>query len=94
MPLLNFRLARPAHLVDVNGIAELGGISRDGDWLSLGAMVRQRELERSDVVAAACPLISQAMPLVGHPQIRNQGTLGGSLAQDVLGPMINVPKPI
>ncbi len=80
MPLLNFRLARPAHLVDINRIAELGGVSRGAHGVSLGAMVRQRELERSSLLAEACPLIGQAMPLVGHPQIRNRGTLGGSLA--------------
>lgn len=80
MPLLNFRMARPAHIVDINGIAELAEASEQANGLSLGAMVRQRELERSDVIGQACPLISQAMPLVGHPQIRNRGTLGGSLA--------------
>jgi len=80
MPLLNFRLARPAHLIDINGIAELRGVSPQADGLRLGAMVRQRELERSGLIAEACAPLSQAMPLIGHPQIRNRGTLGGSLA--------------
>jgi aerobic carbon-monoxide dehydrogenase medium subunit len=80
IPLLNFRLARPAHLVDLNRISELGLMHQAGDGLVLGAMVRQRTLERSPVLARVCPLIGQAMPLVGHAQIRNRGTLGGSLA--------------
>jgi carbon-monoxide dehydrogenase medium subunit len=79
MPLLNFRLARPAHVVDLNLIDELAATTLDGG-LALGAMVRQRWLERSELVARHCPLIVQALPLVGHPQIRNRGTLGGSLA--------------
>jgi aerobic carbon-monoxide dehydrogenase medium subunit len=80
MPLLNFRLARPEHLVDVNSVAGLSEVSQVDGRLRLGAMVRQRTLERSATVAQACPLIAQAMPLVGHLQIRNRGTLGGSLA--------------
>ena len=82
MPILNFRLAHPAHLIDINGIgdlAALGNGASDGG-LSVGAMVRQRALERSELVRARCPLITQALPYVGHPQIRNRGTLGGSLA--------------
>ncbi len=81
MPLLNFRLARPAHLVDLNLIDDLAHVGGDASGgLVLGAMVRQRALERSPLVAARCQLVCQALPLVGHPQIRNRGTLGGSLA--------------
>jgi carbon-monoxide dehydrogenase medium subunit len=80
MPLLNFRLARPAHLVDVNRVAELNGLEEWDHGLTLGALVRQRALERSLLVRAQAPLIAQAMPYVGHPQTRNRGTLGGSLA--------------
>jgi carbon-monoxide dehydrogenase medium subunit len=80
MPVLNFRLARPANLIDVNGIAELAGLADAGGGLSLGAMVRQRALERSDLVRQRCPPIIQALPFVGHAQIRNRGTVGGSLA--------------
>jgi aerobic carbon-monoxide dehydrogenase medium subunit len=80
LPLLNFRLAHPEHLVDLNRVSEMAGVRvRDGD-LVLGAMVRQRALEHSDLVGQRCALIGQALPLVGHPQIRNRGTLGGSLA--------------
>jgi carbon-monoxide dehydrogenase medium subunit len=80
MPLLNFRLARPAHLVDINGISELAGVASGDEGLVLGALVRQRTLERSPLVRAQAPLIAQAMPYVGHPQTRNRGTIGGSLA--------------
>jgi carbon-monoxide dehydrogenase medium subunit len=80
MPLLNFRLARPAHLVDLNLVDGLDSMADVEGGLALGAMVRQRALERSPLVAARCPPMRQALPLVGHPQIRNRGTLGGSLA--------------
>ena len=80
MPVLNFRLARPGHLIDINRIAELSSLSHDGGGLSIGAMVRQRALERSAPVLERCPLIGQALPFIGHPQIRNRGTIGGSVA--------------
>ena len=81
VPILNFRLARPGHLIDINGISELAAIGTDdGIGLRVGAMVRQRALERSDVVLEHAPVVAQALPFVGHPQIRNRGTLGGSLA--------------
>ena len=80
VPLLNFRLATPAHVIDLNRIAELDQVSRSDGHLRLGAMLRQRTLERSIDIAEACPLIAQATPFVGHAQIRNRGTLGGSLA--------------
>jgi carbon-monoxide dehydrogenase medium subunit len=80
VPLLNFRLARPEHVVDVNGVAELNNASGPDGCLCLGAMVRQAMLGQSPTIARACPPIAQAMPFVGHPQIRNRGTLGGSLA--------------
>jgi len=81
MPLLNFRLARPAHVIDVNRLDTLGRIAPAADGgLCLGALVRQRALERSALVRERCPLLAQALPFVGHPQIRARGTLGGSLA--------------
>jgi len=80
IPLLNFRLARPAALVDLNRIPGLDGISRENGWLVTGSMTRQRRAERSATVARACPLLVEALCLVGHVQIRNRGTLGGSLA--------------
>lgn len=81
VPMLNFRLARPGRLIDINRVSELSrtGAAPDGG-LRLGALVRQRSLERSAVIRDRCPLLAQAVPLVGHPQIRTRGTLGGSLA--------------
>lgn len=81
IPVMNFRLAQPTMIVDLNGVAELGRLQRDeAGGLRIGAMVRQRELERSRLVADLAPLLYGAMPYVAHPQIRNRGTLGGSLA--------------
>jgi CO/xanthine dehydrogenase FAD-binding subunit len=81
MPLLNLRLARPAHLIDINALeAEIGQIRADDGGLAIGAMVRQRTAERSSLVRERCPLLAEALPLIGHPQIRNRGTIGGSLA--------------
>jgi carbon-monoxide dehydrogenase medium subunit len=79
-PLLNLRLASPALLVDLNGIPELEGVAERDGALVVGAMTRQRVLERSAEVAAACPLLAEALRSVGHVAIRNRGTLGGSLA--------------
>jgi carbon-monoxide dehydrogenase medium subunit len=79
-PLLNFRLVRPQVLVDLNEIAELTGIREVDGMLAIGAMTRQRAVETSDVVRRRCPLLADAMPQIGHVQIRNRGTIGGSLA--------------
>jgi carbon-monoxide dehydrogenase medium subunit len=81
VPMLSFRLARPGRLVDINRVHALGGVTATPDGgLRLGAMVRQRVLERSPLVRDRAPLLGQALPLVGHSQIRTRGTLGGSLA--------------
>ena len=81
MPLLNFRLARPAHVIDVNRLTSLAAIAAGDDGgLRIGALARQRALERSALVSERCPLLGQALAFVGHPQIRARGTLGGSLA--------------
>lgn len=80
VPLLNFRLARPRHLVDLNGVGELAYIQVREGTLHLGAMTRQRSLERSAAVAEGWPLLHAAVPYIGHVQIRNRGTVGGSLA--------------
>jgi aerobic carbon-monoxide dehydrogenase medium subunit len=80
VPLLNFRLARPEHLVDLDGLARLSELRRTPARLEIGAMVRQRRAERSRAVAADCPLFAAALPWVAHPPIRNRGTVGGSIA--------------
>src|SRR5262245_47941340 len=81
VPSMNFRLAQPSILVDLNGITDLFGIEAASDGgLRIGAMTRQRSVERSPLVAERAPLIAEAMPHIAHPQIRNRGTFGGSLA--------------
>jgi CO/xanthine dehydrogenase FAD-binding subunit len=79
VPMLNFRLARPARLVDLERVEGLAYIEAD-ETLRIGAMTRQAALERSAVVAERWPLLRQAVALVGHPQIRSRGTVGGSVA--------------
>ena len=80
VPLLNFRLVRPGYLVDLNEIPGLDGIRVDGGRLHIGAMTRQRAVEMSPLARERCPLMADAMPQIGHVQIRNRGTVGGSLA--------------
>ena len=80
VPLLAMRLARPAHLVDINDVAGLDAIADRGDHLAFGATVRERSAERSAVVREKVPLLAEALPLVGHVAIRNRGTVGGSMA--------------
>jgi CO/xanthine dehydrogenase FAD-binding subunit len=80
VPLMNFRLARPGCLVDLNGVSELDYLKVENGHLRIGAMTRQRALERSAEVAAGWPLLHEATRHVGHVQIRNRGTVGGSLA--------------
>ncbi len=80
IPAMNFRLARPGALVDLNRIAELSYVRSHRDGLVIGAMTRQRTVERSEEVRRVAPLVSEAMPFVAHPQIRNRGTVGGSIA--------------
>ena len=80
MPLLNFRLARPAALVDLNRIPSLAFIEESGGRVRLGAMTRQRTIDFSPVVAQRLPLLKEATRWVGHLPIRTRGTMGGSIA--------------
>ena len=80
VPVLNFRLARPGLLIDINRIAELAGIDDKGDRLVIGATTRQRAIEMSTVVARAVPLLREATRYVAHLPIRTRGTVGGSIA--------------
>jgi carbon-monoxide dehydrogenase medium subunit len=89
MPMLNMRYALPDHVVDLNRIAGLDGLSEEGDVILLGAMVRQRALERSSMLARRCPLLLEALAHVGHFQTRNRGTVGGSLCH--LDPAAELP---
>ncbi|MCH1865552.1 xanthine dehydrogenase family protein subunit M [Nocardioides sp. CFH 31398] len=79
VPVLAMRLGRPALLVDVNAVPELDALTRDGDVVRVGATVRQRRTERSEL-AAAVPLLRMALPWVGHREIRSRGTVCGSIA--------------
>ncbi|HXY68145.1 MAG TPA: xanthine dehydrogenase family protein subunit M [Gemmatimonadales bacterium] len=80
VPAMNFRLAQPAVLVDLNGVADLAGIAAADGGLRIGAMTRQRAVERSAFAAERAPLLAETLPFIAHPQIRNRGTVGGSLA--------------
>ncbi len=80
VPLLNFRLVRPAYLLDLNEIPGLAYIRGDNGRVAIGALARQRAVETSALVRERVPLLAEAMPQIGHVQIRNRGTIGGSLA--------------
>ena len=80
VPLLNMRLARPAVLVDLAKVPDLDYVRVDGDGLVIGAMTRQRTVELAPVVRERHPLLHAGMLLIAHPQNRNQGTVGGSVA--------------
>lgn len=80
VPLLNLRLARPGYLIDINRVKELDYIRSVNGGLAIGAMTRQRAVERSEVIAKQCPLLREAVLLMSHPQIRSRGTIGGSIA--------------
>jgi carbon-monoxide dehydrogenase medium subunit len=80
IPLLALRLARPAVLIDINGIDELSGVSAADGWVAIGAMTRDYVAEESETVAGTVPLLAAALPLIGHEAIRSRGTVGGSMA--------------
>ena len=80
MPMLNMRLLRPDALVDVNGVRELAGIRPAGDATTLGALVRYTTIERSPLIAERLGLLPRMVRYVGDRQVRNRGTIGGSLA--------------
>lgn len=77
---LNMRLSHPALLVDINGVGGLDRIESNNGHIDIGALVRHAQAERSPELARRAPLIALAMPHIGHPAIRNRGTIGGSVA--------------
>jgi carbon-monoxide dehydrogenase medium subunit len=77
---LNMRLSHPAVLVDINGVAALDGIRLNDGHLEIGALVRHAQAERAADIRRHAPLIATAIPHIGHPAIRNRGTVGGSIA--------------
>lgn len=80
LPLMKLRLARPDLLIDVGGLRELRYVRREDDHLAIGALTRHRDLEASELVQASAPILARAAGLVGDPQVRHRGTIGGSLA--------------
>ncbi|WP_129782455.1 FAD binding domain-containing protein [Peristeroidobacter soli] len=81
VPMMNFRLAQPELLIDLNRISELAGIAiREDGVVRIGAMTRHRTVELSPEIRECLPLLHEAMPYIAHVQIRNRGTIGGSLA--------------
>jgi carbon-monoxide dehydrogenase medium subunit len=80
VPAMNFRVVQPSVLIDLNQIKELNYLQKEDQGLKIGAMTRERRLEVDPLIAKHFPLLAEAMPHVAHPQIRNRGTLGGSLS--------------
>jgi carbon-monoxide dehydrogenase medium subunit len=80
VPMMKLRLASPAHLVDLHGIAGLKGIGRDGSNLVIGAMTTQHDLLASEEVAKTVPILHEAALLIADPQVRYRGTIGGNVA--------------
>jgi len=80
VPLLNMRLARPALLVDLNRLSDLAYLLPNDGGVAIGALTRQRAAERASLIAERVPLVAGAAAYIGHPAIRNRGTVGGSLA--------------
>ncbi len=80
VPAMNFRLVQPTVLIDLNQVDELAYVREtEQRGLRIGAMTRQRSVECDPLVAEVCPLLAEVMPHIAHPQIRNRGTIGGSL---------------
>lgn len=79
VPALNFRVVQPSALIDLNRVAELSYIREDKDVIRLGAMARERHLEFDASIERHAPLLHEAVPFIAHPQIRNRGTIGGSI---------------
>ncbi|GLH76308.1 molybdopterin dehydrogenase [Bradyrhizobium sp. SSBR45G] len=80
VPALALRLQAPRILIDINHIEELRGVTREGEWLRIGALTRHCEMLTEPLIAEFAPLLRAAAPFVAHPAIRNRGTLGGSVA--------------
>ena len=80
MPLMNFRLAQPAHIIDINFIDGMDYARSDGGVIKIGCLARQSHLLENSIVRQHCPLLAEALSYVGYEQIRNRGTLCGSLA--------------
>jgi len=82
LPTLKQRLARPSDLIDISQIGELSGISVDGDTVTIGATTTHGEVEGSDAVRGAIPALADLAGMIGDPQVRHRGTIGGSIANN------------
>lgn len=80
VPMMNMRLAGPAHLVDINDLTELAYVREEGAWIDIGTLTRHRQVADSPLLRQHCSVLPQAAASVGHYAIRQRGTLGGSLA--------------
>ena len=80
LPLMRLRLARPELLVDVGRLSDLSYVKEDGDAIAIGALTRYSDLEQNDLLRAECPIVAGMSGLVGDPQVRHRGTIGGSVA--------------
>ena len=80
IPLLRLRFARPSLLVDIGRIDGLSYVRDDGEWLAIGATTRYKTILQDPLVRLHCPIVSHATGLIGDPQVRNRGTIGGSIA--------------
>lgn len=89
VPMLNMRFAFPDHVIDLNKVPGLSGIEEADGKVRIGALTRHREIERSDVLKRRCPLFIEAIGHVAHVQVRNWGTIGGSLCH--LDPAAELP---
>ncbi|MFB4162297.1 xanthine dehydrogenase family protein subunit M [Alteribacillus sp. JSM 102045] len=85
MPSMNMRQTRPAYLVDINGITDLDYIHEISSGIAIGALTRHRAVERSEVIRSVCPILQEAVKHIAHFQIRNRGTIGGSLSLNAPG---------
>jgi aerobic carbon-monoxide dehydrogenase medium subunit len=80
VPMMKLRLATPAHLIDLHGVADLKGIKRDGNKVTIGAMTTQHELLASEEIARSLPILHETALLIADPQVRYRGTIGGNVA--------------
>jgi carbon-monoxide dehydrogenase medium subunit len=80
LPLMRLRLARPELLVDIGKISDLSYVKDDGDAIAIGALTRYKDIEQSKLLRAECPIVAETAGLVGDPQVRHRGTIGGSVA--------------
>jgi carbon-monoxide dehydrogenase medium subunit len=92
VPLMKLRLAKPRYLIDLNRIADLSFIRGDGDGIRIGALTTHTEIENSEIIKRGCSLLAQAAATIGDVQVRNQGTIGGSLAHS--DPTADLPAAI